>query len=395
MNFDNVISKYHNNKLFLGVYEYGFENMSEIQEKVLPLMLNKKDLIVQAQSGTGKSSLFTIGALAMIDVNIKKPQILIVLNTKELARQVQYIMMKIGKFINFRTTLCCGGNLNYMYENINNKVVEKQCVNIKQNIEEALKSHILIGTPGRIYDIMHRNTTLKDTMKMIIIDEADILLKNVINNDMNIMTIIDNINKEKQICLFSATYDKLDDIEKKLNNPTKILINNDDVIVNLIKNYYINITNNHEKYEKIAEIYTSILICQSIIFVNHKSHIKEIVKFFKDNNIDYEILTSDVPDIERINILTDFRNGKIRNLIATDIIGRGIDVQKVGLIINFDIPYDVDMYIHRIGRSGRYGRKGIAINLLNTNDHKYMDNILRKYNNIVFTELENIFEINL
>jgi superfamily II DNA/RNA helicase len=396
MTFD-IISHYHNGNLFLGLNDYGFEKMAEIQEMVLPDMLNGNDLIVQSKSGTGKSSLFCIGSLAMIDPTKKYPQIVIIVNTKELAQQIQHIIMLIGKHINFKSSLCIGGQYSNSSENKNKKNYNKECYNVNNNIKEALTSHILIGTPGRICDIFQRESGLYENIKSVIIDEADVLLdgshhKKELSFKHQLTSILGIIHHKIQLCIFSVTFNNITELEQIMNNPKKILINNDNINVDLIKNYYIELNSYKEKNAKLEEIFTNTIICQSVIFVNTIDSLEYIQKFFNKIKYNYDVLHSRLSDIDRINILSDFRNGKIRILIATDIISRGIDIQKVGLIINYDIPQDPDTYIHRIGRSGRYGRKGIAINLLTNREYDYFTNINDKYK-LTLTELSSWSEI--
>jgi len=386
MNFDSILN--NNDKLLMGIYEYGFEELSHIQEKVLPDLINNKDLLIQSASGTGKSSVFCIGAIAKLDLNMKIPQIIIISNTKELAQQIQYVIMTIGKYLPIKSSLCIGGDSSNTMINIIPTDLMKQpyiktniCNSVFLNLTEAISSHILIGTPGRLYDLMTRNKLIYEKLKIIILDEADILLE---DNFFDIIyKIISKLPQNIQTCLFSATYPKnIDEIigEGLLNKPSKHLIKNDELSVKLIKNYYVDVNTNN-KLDILFDLYKNLSICQSIIFVNTIDTIYKIVDYIKEINISmsYVCIHSHMSDIERCKALLEFRNGEVRMIIATDIIARGIDIQKVGVIINYEIPMKPDIYMHRIGRSGRYGKRGVAINFIDKYDYTKFDNILTTY----------------
>jgi translation initiation factor 4A len=376
----------NNGELLNGIYSYGFEKPSYIQSKTIIPIYEGKDIIVQSQSGTGKTGAFCIGVLAKIDVTKPSPQCIIIANTRELATQNYIVISNISCQMSVKITLCIGGG---------------GCSDVKTNINCARNSHILVGTPGRLKDIILRdqNSTfankITDSVRMLIFDEADVLLQSdFVDQIKNIFTYTP---EGTQICIFSATFptEVVNLTKKFMKDPVKILLEQEKISLEQIKHYFIEVENEKEKYEILSEMYKNINISQTIIFVN---------SIFTANVV-YEQLTSDghavgvihakLDDVARMNVLKDFRNTRIRVLIATDVLARGIDVQNVGIIINYDLSKDLDQYIHRVGRSGRYGKIGIAINFLlkNKSDFKQLKLIENTYK-IIIDEMPELKYIN-
>jgi translation initiation factor 4A len=331
-----------------GVYSYGFEKPSLIQSKAIPEIIKKKDIIAQAQSGTGKTGAYTIGSLCNIDTSLKCTQILVILPTHELVNQVMDIYVEFGKFLDINVIKLIGGT------------------NLSDNFYDLEKNpEIIIGTPGRILDMINRNKLITEGLKMLIFDEADEILSS--GFEENIYNIVTTIPKTTQIGLFSATLpDNILTITTKfMNDPVKILVKNEELTLEGIQQYYISVNDNRWKYDIIKDIYDVININQCIIYVNTKKRILELYRQFLDDQFPISYITSDLTSDQRKERMNDFKSGKIRILLSTDLLARGIDVQQLSLVINYDIPREKETYIHRIGRSGRYGRKGIAINLIN------------------------------
>jgi translation initiation factor 4A len=338
-----------NSDLLKGIFTYGFERPSPIQAKAIQPMADGRDLIAQSQSGTGKTGAFSIGMLLRINPLLKYPQGLIIANTRELASQIHYVLTNIANFMNIKVALCIGG------------------IDVKSNLNTALNSHILIGTPGRIVDLISRQSykhKLFEKLEIVVLDEADVLLKDDFLD--KIKKILLATPKETQICIFSATFseDALDLTKRFLVNPVHILVEKEKVSLNLIKHYKINVEEERNKYDVLTELYQNINICQAVIFVNSIDKADMVSDKMIHDGHSVGVIHSKLPDIERSKILTEFRNMHTRVLIATDIISRGIDVQQVGLVINYDIPSEPDKYIHRVGRSGRYNKTGVAINFV-------------------------------
>jgi translation initiation factor 4A len=397
-NFDQLDFLTNNgNELLKGIFTYGFERPSPIQCKAVTAIYDGKDLIAQSQSGTGKTAAFTIGMLTKIDPNIKYPQGIIIANTRDLAKQNYYVMTEISKFMNIKICLCVGGTSESKPE---------------ENFKEAENSQIWIGTPGRILDLFNRDEKNKqknnrykkitNKLKIFIMDEADLLLrekKSEKNEGFldNIKNIITFLPKSTQMCIFSATYTEktLKLTEHFMNNSVKILVKQEQVSLDLIKNYWVNVIEERHKYATLEDLYKNINICQAVIFVNSIEKAEELkIKLNKDGHL-VNAIHSKIEDTQRTVILKDFRNMKTRVLIATDLLARGIDVQQVGLVINYDIPAIPDEYIHRVGRSGRFGKSGVAINFVTKSryDVDRMINIEKQYS-IKIDELVDLAVIN-
>jgi len=361
--------------LLRGIYSYGFENPSDIQQKALPIINQKKDLIAQAQSGTGKTGAFTIGSLNLLDENLKKTQILILNPTYELVNQNYDVMKALGQYM----------DINIM------KVVGKTSLDECKN-DLRKEPEIIIGTPGRVLDMISKRHLYTNNIKLLILDEADEMLSYGFQD--NIHSIIQYISKDCQICLFSATKTDatLDLSNKFLNKPEIILVENENVTLEGIQQYKV-VINEEWKFDTLIDIYNILNISQCIIYVNHKNKLMNIYDALIEKEYPVNFIHGEITKSEREKKLLDFKNGKIRLLLSTDLLARGIDVQQLNLVINFDLPRSKETYIHRIGRSGRYGRKGVAINLVNNREIELISQIEEHYK-ITIDELpQNINEI--
>jgi translation initiation factor 4A len=378
--FDQINCLLENSgKLLKGVYSYGFEKPSYIQAKTIEPIHNGIDIIAQSQSGTGKTGAFVIGALSRIDVKLEKPQAIVIANTRELAIQIQHVIKNIGTFMNIKVALTIGGS--------------------PVNLTEIKNCHFIVGTPGRIDDILTRDEKSKtsriiDTTKIIILDEADVLL----NSDFveQIHAIISKFPRSVQICIFSATYtDYIIKLTRNiLNDPLKILIKQEELSLDNIRHYYVNVEEQKNKYDTMVDLYKGVSICQVVIFVNSIKRAKTLKKMLSsDTSVD--TIHAELSEIERMEILRKFRRSELRVIVATDILARGIDIQQIGLVINYDLPKLPEVYIHRVGRSGRFGKLGVAINFMTQGygDYEIMKNIERIYE-MRINQLPDLDEIN-
>ena len=335
-------------KLIQGIYNYGFEKPSAIQQKgIVPLIL-KKDIIAQAQSGTGKTATFVIGTLQNLDPETKSIKILILTPTRELAYQIQDVYKSIGCFMEITTQVCTGGSR-----------VSLDLQYFKKN-----HPHVLIGTPGRLLDLFSLNSHLISDLDFIIIDEADEMFSKGFK--VQVFKIIKYIPKNSNIAFFSATLPKeiLKIIELFMNDPIRILVKKDELTLEGIKQFYIAVDEEDWKLSVLCDLYKRIRIKQAIVYVNTRRKVEWLLGKLSQNGFDASQLHGDMSQIERGEIMKKFRSGLIKLLITTDLLSRGIDVQQVSLVINYDLPMSKESYIHRIGRSGRFGRKGIAVNFL-------------------------------
>ena len=347
--------------LLRGIYSHGFENPSDIQVKALPIINSKKDLLAQAQSGTGKTGAFSIGALNLVDENLKKTQILILNPTYELVNQNYDVIKALSQYM----------DINVM------KVVGKTSIQeCKQELSK--EPHIIVGTPGRVLDMISKRFLYTNDIKLLIFDEADEMLS--FGFQETIYGIIRYISKDTQICLFSATRtDETDELSNRfLNNPESILVEKKNVTLEGIKQYKV-LINEEWKYDTLIDIYNLLNISQCIIYVNYKNKLMDLYDKLIENKYPVDYIHGEVTKDERENKLLNFKNGKTRILLSTDLLARGIDVQQLNLVINFDLPKSKETYVHRIGRSGRYGRKGVAINLINNREAGYLSELEEHY----------------
>ena len=352
--------------LLRGIYSYGFENPSEIQKKAVPKVISERDLIAQAQSGTGKTGAFLIGALQKIDIEEKSTQVLILAPTHELVHQIYEVAKELSSYMNINIIEVVGGT----------------------NVGDCMKKldqnpHIIIGSPGRVLDMIQKNHLYTDKIKSLIFDEADETLSYGFKE--TIYNIVRTISPNTQICLFSATMpDEIVELtDKFMNNPEKILVNKEQLTLEGITQFYINIKVNDWKFDVLKDLYDTINISQCIIYINSKNKLMEIYNRLMQENFPVSYIHGDLTSVERKEVMENFRSGKSRILLSTDLLSRGIDVQQLSLVINFDLPKTKEIYIHRIGRSGRYGRKGVSINLVSDRDMNYMKEIEEFYDTTI------------
>ena len=357
--FDDMDLK---DNLLRGIFSYGYEKPSSIQQKAIIPLTTGKDVIAQAQSGTGKTATFTIGMLQLLDESKQMNQVIILAHTRELAIQIHDVVSNISKFMNININLSMGG------------------IDIRENIQKLLdKPHIIIGTPGRVLDMLNRRYIDKDTIKLLIIDEADELLSDIFISQ--IQDIFKILPTNMQVCLFSATMNDMffDITQKFMNNPIRILIKNDELTLEGIKQYYVNVERNEFKYDTLIDLYSSFSMSQSIIYCNSKRIVDILSERLTNEQFSVSFIHGGIPQTERNKRIKSFRDGESRILISTDLLARGIDIQQISLVINYDIPKEKENYIHRIGRSGRYGRKGIALNFITNYDIDKIQTIERYY----------------
>jgi len=340
--------------LLRGIYAFGFEKPSAIQQKALyPMTLRPaKDIIAQAQSGTGKTGAFVTGILQIIDTKNPVTQALILAPTHELAGQTKQVMDNIGRFLKIKTQLLVGGTS-----------VEKD----KQLLIEETP-HVVIGTPGRVHDMFRRKYLNSSTLQLLVIDEADEMLSSGFKEQM--YKIFQYTPNDIQIGLFSATMptDLQELTEKFLRHPVKILVKADQLTLQGIAQYYINLEDDLQKYETIKDLFSSLTVSQAIIYCNSTRRVDDLQEAMTSDNFPVKKIHGKMPDDERKSVHKEFKAGGCRVLITSDLFARGIDVQQVSIVINFDIPRNEHTYLHRIGRSGRWGRKGIAINFQTKHD---------------------------
>jgi translation initiation factor 4A len=350
--------------LLRGIYANGFERPSPIQKQAILPLFEKRDVIAQAQSGTGKTACFSIGILELIDVSLKATQAMILSPTRELSIQTKKVLDSLGgQFPELCTQLLIGGT------------------STDDNIQTLRSNtpHIVIGCPGRIHDMLKRKRLAVKDFRILVLDEADELLSAGFKDQ--VYNIFQFMPMNVQVALFSATMpEELNNLTNKfMRNPVKILLKAEQLTLEGIRQFYIALENDDFKYETLKDIYSSLTVSQSIIYCNSVKRVNDLYNAMNTDNYPVCQIHSGMDKDERLRNYEDFKNGKHRVLISSNVTARGLDVQQVSTVINFDVPNCVHTYLHRIGRSGRWGRKGVGINFVTPRDMRSLKNIEHHY----------------
>ena len=340
-------------ELLRGIYAMGFEKPSPIQRKAIKPLIDGKDIIAQAQSGTGKTATFTIGALSHVKVEENATQILILSPTRELSIQTASVATLLGSVMNgLRVKTLIGGSS-----------IDEDARILKNN-----PPHVITGCPGRVFDMMRRNHIDSKTIKMVILDEADEMLSTSFKDQ--IYNILQNLRNDIQVALFSATLpDYIHSITSKfMRNPVNIYVKVEQLTLEGISQYYVAVENDLQKYDTLKDLYSVISVSQCIIYCNSVKRVSDLYDAMMEDGFPVCRIHSNMERIDRDQAFNDFKVGRFRVLISSNVTSRGIDIQQVSVVINFDVPKCVHNYLHRIGRSGRWGRKGVGINLVTRRD---------------------------
>ncbi len=348
--------------LLRGIYSYGFEKPSAIQQRAIKPISQGRDVIAQSQSGTGKTAVFSIGVLQALDSKINEPMALVLSPTRELAEQTNKVISTLGDFMNVKAHACIGG-----------KSIGADIKILDRGVQ------VVSGTPGRVYDMIKRKNLTTRSIKMLVIDEADEMLNRGFKEQ--IYDIYRYLPPETQVVVISATlpYEVLAMTEAFMNEPVKVLVKRDELTLEGIRQFFVAVEKEEWKFDTLCDLYDTMTITQAVIFCNTKKKVDWLVDKLKANNFAVVGMHGEMKQDQREAVMEQFRGGGSRVLIATDIWGRGIDVQQVSLVINYDLPTNRELYIHRIGRSGRFGRKGVSINLLTDADEGPMRDIEQFY----------------
>ncbi|TMW56276.1 hypothetical protein Poli38472_008924 [Pythium oligandrum] len=366
-NWDEVIESFDGmdlrEDLLRGIYAYGFEKPSAIQQRAVKPILLGHDVIAQAQSGTGKTATFTVSILQKIDTSLKETQALILAPTRELAQQIVKVIVAIGDYMSVQVHACVGGT-----------AVRDDIRTLQQGV------HVVVGTPGRVGDMINRRALRTDEVKLFVLDEADEMLSRGFKDQ--IYEVFRFLPEKVQVALFSATMplDVLEVTHRFMREPIRILVKRDELTLEGIKQFFIAIDREEWKFDTLCDLYETLTITQAIIYCNTRRKVDWLTEKMQSKDFTVSAMHGDMEQRERDIIMREFRSGSSRVLITTDLLARGIDVQQVSLVINYDLPTNRENYIHRIGRSGRFGRKGVAINFLTHNDVRYLRDIEQFYN---------------
>uniref|UniRef100_A0A8B9V5F2 RNA helicase n=1 Tax=Anas zonorhyncha TaxID=75864 RepID=A0A8B9V5F2_9AVES len=310
--------------LLRGIYAYGFEKPSAIQQRAIKQIIKGRDVIAQSQSGTGKTATFSISVLQCLDIQVRETQALILAPTRELAVQIQKGLLALGDYMNVQCHACIGGT------------------NVGEDIRKLdYGQHVVAGTPGRVFDMIRRRSLRTRAIKMLVLDEADEMLNKGFKEQ--IYDVYRYLPPATQVVLISATlpHEILEMTNKFMTDPIRILVK-----------------------RQAAWLYPQV---------------DWLTEKMREANFTVSSMHGDMPQKERESIMKEFRSGASRVLISTDVWARGLDVPQVSLIINYDLPNNRELYIHRIGRSGRYGRKGVAINFVKNDDIRILRDIEQYY----------------
>lgn len=366
-NWDRVVESFDDmnlkDELLRGIYAYGFEKPSAIQQRAILPCVEGHDVIAQAQSGTGKTATFSISVLQSIDVSKRECQALVLAPTRELANQSHKVMMALGDYMGAEIMACIGG-----------RSVQDDMRRLEQGV------HVIVGTPGRVFDLINRRALNPATVKQFVLDEADEMLS--LGFKDQIYDIFQLLPPSIQVILISATMpqDVLEVTTRFMRDPIRILVKKEQLTLEGIKQFYVMVDKEEWKLDTLCDLYETLTITQACIFCNTRRKVDWLTENMHARDFTVSAMHGDMEQQDRDVIMREFRSGSSRVLITTDLLARGIDVQQVSLVINYDLPTNREKYIHRIGRGGRFGRKGVAINFVTGEDHRVLKDIETFYN---------------
>ena len=361
--------------LLRGIYCNGFETPSSIQQKVILPLIQGRDIIGQAQSGSGKTGAFTVGALQRLDLASQSTQIIVLAPTHELVKQIESVFAMIGsKLAGLVVRTIIGGT------------------SVSDDTREIRRRppHVIIGCTGRVMDMLQRRAIDSSKVKMIVMDEADEMLSEGFKE--HVYQIFQFLPESVQVALFSATMSEevLALTANFMRNPVRITMKAEELTLDCIQQFYIAMNADADKFDTVKDLFSNLIVSQCIIYVNSVARVADLHDALVKDGFSVGCIHSSMRKDEREHSLAEFRKGAFRVLISSNITARGIDVQQVSTVINFDVPRDVNTYLHRIGRGGRWGRKGLAINFVTRGDVANLKYI-EKHFSIVIAEFPKSF----
>ncbi|KAF5375274.1 hypothetical protein D9758_000081 [Tetrapyrgos nigripes] len=383
-NWDQVIDNFDDMNLdpriLRGIYAYGFERPSAIQQRAIIPVVNGSDVIAQAQSGTGKTATFSVGILQRLatlgsDSPSKSPQAIILAPTRELAVQINRVVTALGDYLDDITSLALVGGTN---------IREQMAQLASARQQGGVGIQIVVATPGRLIDMIKRGALKVDNLRVLCMDEADDMLSKGFKDQIYEIFQLIPPNQDLQVALFSATMpsEVLELSTKFMRDPvTRILVKKDELTLEGIRQFYVAVEKEEWKLDTLCDLYDTISVAQSVIFVNSRRKVDWLMAKMEEREFTVSAMHGEMPQAERSAILKQFHTGATRVLISTDLLARGIDVQQVSLVVNYDMPTvaNRENYLHRIGRGGRFGRKGVAINFVTTGDIESLNAIMKFY----------------
>ena len=353
--------------LLRGIFAYGFEKPSAIQQRAIIPCIKGHDVIAQAQSGTGKTATFAVAILQQIDMSLKECQALVLAPTRELAQQIQKVVIALGDYMDTKCHACIGGT------------------NVREDLHRlSLGVQVVVGTPGRVHDMINRRALNTRYIKMFVLDEADEMLSRGFKDQ--IYDVFRRLEENIQVILLSATMpsDVLEVTTRFMREPVRILVKKEELTLEGIRQFFVEVEKEEWKLDTLCDLYETLTITQAVIFCNTRRKVEWLTEKMTSRDFTISAIHGELEQGRRDVIMREFRSGSSRVLITTDLLARGIDVQQVSLVINYDLPTNRENYIHRIGRGGRFGRKGVAINFVTADDYRALKDIEAFYN----TEVE-------
>ena len=369
--FDELEELEVSGDILRGIYGYGFEKPSPIQKKAIKPLISGRDTIAQAQSGTGKTATFSIGILSKIVLTENNTQALVLSPTKELSSQTAKVLTSLGSMMDgLRVQTLFGGSS-----------VDEYSGFLKKNLP-----HIICGCPGRVYDMLRRGNITGNKIKIVVLDEADEMLSQGFKEQ--VYDIFQYFNSDVQVALFSATLSPQIQpiIDKMMRNPVKITMKAEMLTLEGISQFFVAVEDDRQKYLILKDTFSAISLSQCIIYCNSVKRVADLYDAMREDGFPVCCIHSSMDPKDRDSAFNEFKIGSSRVLISSNVTARGIDVQQVSTVINFDMPQDVHIYLHRIGRSGRWGRKGVGINFVTRRDMRIKKEIEMYYGTII-TEL--------
>ncbi|KAL7667643.1 hypothetical protein ACOME3_008182 [Neoechinorhynchus agilis] len=379
-NFEKTYQKFEDmglqDPLLRGIFAHGFEHPSAIQQRAIVPIIEGHDVIAQAQSGTGKTATYAVAAIQRLDCRNSDCQVLILAPTRELARQIQKVVVALGNYMKVKCHACTGGTS-----------IDLDMTTLRNGV------HIVVGTPGRVLDMIRRQAFRTSSIMMFILDEADEMLSKGFTDQ--IYDVFKNLGEDTQVVLMSATMPDavLEVTDRFMRDPVTILVKKEELTLEGIKQFYVDVQQDANKLMTLCDLYASLQVTQSVIFCNTRKVVEWLQREMEERQHPVAAIHGDMHQDERNRIMQGFLEGQSRVLLTTDLLSRGIDVQQVSLVINFDLPKDRESYIHRIGRGGRFGRKGVAINFVTNEDKEYLKGIEEFYGTSIEEMPMNVHEL--
>lgn len=363
--------------LLRGIYAYGWEEPSYIQARAVTPVVKGRDTLAQAQSGKGKTGAFLVGTLQRIDRENPGTQALLLSPARELARQTYDVACALSQYMDAATIHCCIGGTS----------VRQDIQTIRQGVQ------VVCATPGRSLDLICRGVLDLSELKLLVLDEADEMLSRGFKE--SVYEIFSHMPQDVQVCLFSATMpnDVLGITRRFMRTPATILVKAEELTLDGIAQFYINVQQDRYKFECLTDLYSAISIQQCIIYLASKKRAEYLKERLVQEDFMVSLIHGGLEWDERMAVMKDFREGRSRVLLSTDLTARGIDVYGVNLVINYDLPNKRENYIHRIGRSGRFGRKGNSINFITNNDAHQLLELEQFYSTQIKELPENLDEV--